>query len=205
MKAYTLLILLTVFQVIFCKIEGVTISKLHDAFVKSVPYMKAFHEGAFSIPKNPKFLDVKLNLVELNKNNTNFTIDEFDVLHIKFVNLKAKMTGQYQTKLVFRRPTEYQTFRANLTNITFEQSFTLVTTKQANGTYTLKYKTIGSNDLTFKVKDFDFIYYGEKNKAMAVKAASAGLKNLNYKGLKLYLIKLQKLILDTLASELNKK
>ena len=204
MKAYTLLILFAFFQILSCKIEGITINKLHDAYVKSVPYMKAFHEGAFDIPSNPKFLNVKLELVELNKNNTNFTIDEFDILHIKFVNLKAKITGQYQTKLVWRKR-EFQTFKANLTDISFEQSYTIATTKQANGTYALKYKTIGSDALSLKVKNFDFIYYGDKDKAMAVKTASAALKNLNYKVLKLYLIKLQKLVLDTVKADLLKK
>ena len=205
MKAYTLLIYFAFFQGLFCKIEGITVSKFQDAFVRSVPYMKAFHEGAFTIPENPKFKDVKLNLVELNKNNTNFTIDEFDVLHIKFVNLKANMTGQYRYKNNLKFGGQYQTFRANLTNITFEQTFTLLTTKQANGTYTLKYRTIGTNGLTLKVKNFDFIYYGDKDKALAVKAASASLKNLNYNGLKSYLIRLQNVILDTVAADLHKK
>ena len=205
MKAYTLLILFTFFQVLFCKIEGITINKFHDAFVKSVPYMKAFHEGAFAIPSNPRFLNVKLELAQLNKNNTNFTIDEFDVLHIKFVNLKAKVTGQYRTKLTWRHGGEYQTFKANLTNITFEQTFSLATTKQANGTYTLKYKAIGENGLSLKVKNFDFIYYGEKDKGLAVKAGSAGLKTLNYNGLKSYLIKLQTIILDAVVADLRKK
>jgi len=39
MKTCTLLILFTFFQVLFCKIEGITISKFEDAFDKSIPLM----------------------------------------------------------------------------------------------------------------------------------------------------------------------
>lgn len=205
MKAYTLLILFSFFQVLFCAIEGVTISKLNDAFTKSVPYMKAFHKGSFSIPSNLKFLGVTLNLKELTNKNVNFTIDEFDVLHIKFVNLRANMTGQYKFKNLWKKVDAYQTFKANLTNITFEQSFTLATVKNANGTYTLKYKEIGQNGLTFKVKNLSFVYIAESDRALAVKTATSSLKSLNFKSLSLYLIKLQKLILDTVREDLKKK
>jgi len=111
------------------------------------------------------------------------------------------MTGQYR---YWNKMKYYESFKANLINIILEYSFSLLTTKQENGIH-LKYKEISQSILSFKVKKFKFVDYSENKNDFSEKTASSNLRNLNYNGLKSYLFKLQKLILDTVSDELLKK
>ena len=116
MKAYTLLILFTFFQVLFCDLEGLSRSKIHEIYVKSLPYLKAFHPENIKIPTTWKYSNLKFNYDELTNNSTNFTYDEFNVLHVKFANLQAKLNGTFRTGS-FWNPNN-KDFTAILNNIT---------------------------------------------------------------------------------------
>ena len=66
---------------------------------------------------------------------------------------------------------------------------------------------MGQNHLDFKVKKVEFSNFKEEKKGtktLALKAASAGIKNLNYKGFLGHLHKILNLILDTFAKEAQK-
>jgi hypothetical protein len=200
MRAYTLLILFSFFQVLFCALEGLSLSKLHEVYVKSLPYMKAFKPESFNIPSTFRFKNLKFNYADLTNNSTNFTFDEFNVLHVKF-NLKAKMTGQYKTGTFFKSEGLYD-FTANFTNITYEQLFNVITTKQNDGKYVFKYKKIGSSELSFKSHlNFTSTF---RNKEFYTSMASSSIKNLNYTEFSSHLSKLQTLVLDNVANELLK-
>ena len=204
MKAYTLLILFSFFQVLFCAIEGINATKLHDVYVKSLPYLKTFVNSSFPIPKNVRYNKVSLKLSPLEKNNTKFTVGDLNILHVKFVHLNAKVAGQFKYKLSLKN-SPYNKFNATLTNITFEQQFLVNMTKGKNGKYTFKYKKTGQSPLTFKVQKLTFTDYKDaKTKELAVKAATGNLKNLNFKNLAAHLSNLHTVLLDEFAKELQK-
>jgi len=206
MKAYTLLILLAVFQVLFCKIEGLTEAKLQEAFTKAQPFIKTFQQQSFPIPKNTRFNKVSLQVGVLNKNNTKFKIDEHNILHVSFVNLNAKMTGQFKYNQALKS-SPFASFTANLTNMTYTEQYMVNVTKAKTGKSVFKFKKMGQNHLDFKVKKVEFSNFKEEKKGtktLAVKAASAGIKNLNYKGFLGHLHKILNLILDTFAKEAQK-
>ena len=201
MRAYTLLILFSFFQVLFCDLEGLSISKLQEIYVKSLPYMKAFKPESIFIPSSFRLRNLKFNYVDLSNNNANFTFDEFNVLHVKFVNLKAKLNGQYRSGNYYKTGGTYN-FEANLTNITYEQSFNVITTKQTDGKYAFKYKKISAGEIKFKVNlnfTSDFI-----NKEFHTTVVRSNLNNLNYNEFTSHLSKLQTLLLDNVANELLK-
>ena len=204
MKAYTLLILFSFFQVLFCAIEGLNATKLHDVYVKSLPYLKTFHNTSFTVPKTVRYNKVSLKLTPFEKNNTKFTLDDMNILHVKFVHLHAKVAGQFKYKVSLKN-SPFNKFNATLTNITFEQQFLVNMTKEKDGKYTFKYKKTGQSPLTFKVQKLTFTDYKDaKTKELAVKAATGNLKNLNFKNLAAHLSKLQTVLLDEFAKELQK-
>ena len=201
MRASTLLILFSFFQVLFCALEGLSLSKIQEIYVKSLPYMKAFKPENIYIIPSYKFKNLKFNYADLSNNNANFTFDDFNVLHMKFVNLKAKMTGQYKTGPWVKVGNTYN-FEANFTNITYEQLFNVITNKQADGKYAFRYKKIGVGEIKFQVNSSftsDF-----RNKDFFTSTLRSNIKNLNYKEFTSHLDKLQTLLLDNIANELLK-
>ena len=204
MKAYTLLILFTFFQALFCAIEGLNATKLHDLYVKSLPYLKTFHNSSFVIPNNVRYHNVTLKFTHLEKNNTIFKLDDMNNLHVKFVHLKAKLSGQFKYNRALKA-SPYSKFNATLSNITFEQQFTVSMTKDKTGKHIFKYKKISQGHLTFKVQKLNFTNYKDaKTKDLAIKAASGSIKNLNFKNFLNHLVKLQTVILDEFAKQLKK-
>ena len=203
MKAHTLLILFTFFQVLFCDLEGLSLSKIQEIYEKTLPYMKAFHPENIYIPFSFRFLLPKFNYDELGKNNTHFSLDEYNVLHVKFINLKGKMTGRFKAGNIWKTGA-YQDFVANLTNITYEQSYNVKTTKEANEKYSFKYRKVGESELNFKVSlnftSSSFI----SNRALYTDMATSSIKNLNFTEFRAHLGKLQGLLLDNIATELSK-
>ena len=201
MRAYTLLILFTFFQVLFCDLEGLSRSQLHEFYVKSLPYIKAFHPESIKIPTTWKYSNLKFNYDELTSNSTNFTYDEFNVLHVKFANLQAKLNGTFRTGSIWNP--NNKDFTATLNNITYEQSFNVAITKEQNGTKTFKYKKVGETDLTFKVQSFNYTS-DFSNKELYLDMGKSGIRNLNFREFRYFLSKIQTLVLDHVAAELSK-
>lgn len=202
MKAYTLLILFSFIQVLFCDIEGLSVSKIREVFEKSLPYIKAFKPENIYIPETSRFTSLKFNYDDLTVSNTNFTIDEFNILHIKFLGLNGKISGKYQAFNFIKYGSKYD-FSANLNNITFEQEFNVITSKQADGKYTLKYKKSGEAGLSFKVNNFTFTSTVPSS-SLYYNIAANNLKNLNYNEFSAHLGKLSELILNNVATEIAK-
>ena len=201
MRASTLLILFSFFQVLFCDLEGLSLSKIQEIYAKSLPYMKAFKPESIIIPSTFRFKNLKFNYVDLSNNNANFTFDEFNVLHVKFVNLQAKMTGQYKAGSWLKVGNVYD-FEANFANITYEQSFNVITNKQADGKYAFKYKKIGAGEVKFQVNATFTTNFA--NKDFYLTTLKSNIKNLNFKEFTSHLDKLQTLLLDNVANELLK-
>jgi len=201
MRAYTLLIVFTIFQVLFCDLDGLSRNQLHEIYVKSLPYLKAFHPESIYVPPNWRFSGLKFNYKELTNNSTNFTFDEFNVLHVKFANLQANLNGTYRIGKFWN--SDYRNFNATLDNITYGQSFNVLVNKHQNGTKTFKYKKVGESELSFKVKSFNFTS-DFSNKNLYLDVAKNGIKNLNFKELSSHLSKMLTLILDRVQTELSK-
>lgn len=204
MKAYTLLILFSVFQVLFCAIEGLNATKLHDFYVKKLPYLKTLQNASYVIPKSVRYNKVSLKLNPLDKNNTKFVIDDLNVIHVKFTGLNAKLSGQFKYNRALKN-SSFNKFNATLTNLTLEQQFLVNVTKAKNGKKTFRFKKSGQTPLTFKVQKVEFVDFKDaKTKPLAVKAAAGSIKNLNFKNIAHQLGKLQLLILNEFAKEAQK-
>ena len=204
MKAYTLLILFSVFQVLFCAIEGLNATKLHDFYVKKLPYLKTLQNASYVIPKSVRYNKVSLKLNPLDKNNTKFVIDDLNVIHVKFTGLNAKLSGQFKYNRALKN-SSFNKFNATLTNLTLEQQFLVNVTKAKNGKKTFRFKKSGQTPLTFKVQKVEFVDFKDaKTKPLAVKAAAGSIKNLNFKNVAHQLGKLQLLILNEFAKEAQK-
>jgi len=204
MKAYTLLVLFSVFQVLFCAIEGLNATKLHDFYVKKLPYLKTLQNASYVIPKSVRYNKVSLKLNPLDKNNTKFIIDDLNVIHVKFTGLNAKLSGQFKYNRALKN-SSFNKFNATLTNLTLEQQFLVNVTKAKNGKKTFRFKKSGQTPLTFKVQKVEFVDFKDaKTKPLAVKAAAGSIKNLNFKNVAHQLGKLQLLILNEFAKEAQK-
>ena len=204
MKAYTLLVLFSVFQVLFCAIEGLNATKLHDFYVKKLPYLKTLQNASYVIPKSVRYNKVSLKLNPLDKNNTKFVIDDLNVIHVKFTGLNAKLSGQFKYNRALKN-SSFNKFNATLTNLTLEQQFLVNVTKAKNGKKTFRFKKSGQTPLTFKVQKVEFVDFKDsKTKPLAVKAAAGSIKNLNFKNVAHQLGKLQLLILNEFAKEAQK-
>ena len=204
MKAYTLLVLFSVFQVLFCAIEGLNATKLHDFYVKKLPYLKTLQNASYVIPKSVRYNKVSLKLNPLDKNNTKFVIDDLNVIHVKFTGLNAKLSGQFKYNRALKN-SSFNKFNATLTNLTLEQQFLVNVTKAKNGKKTFRFKKSGRTPLTFKVQKVEFVDFKDaKTKPLAVKAAAGSIKNLNFKNVAHQLGKLQLLILNEFAKEAQK-
>jgi len=204
MKAYTLLVLFSVFQVLFCAIEGLNATKLHDFYVKKLPYLKTLQNASYVIPKSVRYNKVSLKLNPLDKNNTKFVIDDLNVIHVKFTGLNAKLSGQFKYNRALKN-SSFNKFNATLTNLTLEQQFLVNVTKAKNGKKTFRFKKSGQTPLTFKVQKVEFVDFKDaKTKPLAVKAAAGSIKNLNFKNVAHQLGKLQLLILNEFSKEAQK-
>ena len=196
MKVYSILILFCFLETLLCNAEGVDANTFKNAFNKALPYMKTFHQSIFDIPDKNNFSGVKLHFEELNSNNVLFTFDEFGLLHIKFVNLKLKITGNFHYKIMFFfANTE---FSAQLTNFNWEETYALSSTKLANGKYSIKYKFTADTDINFSTLTPQL--NNDKLKKFSEAVIKGNLKTLDFSSFKLHLKKLVKLIFDTIQN-----
>ena len=197
MKIYSMLILFCFLETLLCDVEGVNIDTIKNAFNKALPYMTTFHQSRFNLPdKENTFDEIKLDFEQLNSNNIQFAFDEFGLLHIKFVNLNIKISGNFYYKFIFFK--KKLGFSVQLNNFFWEETFALSSTKLPTGKYSIKYKLTGQSDIRFT----PFILKIEEDqlKQLADKMIKAQLKNLDFSSFKLHLIKLGKVIFDTLQN-----
>lgn len=197
MKMLSLFILFCFLETLFCDVPGADINTIQNAFNKALPYMKTFHQSKFNLPnKENKYENIKLDFEEINSNNVQFKYDEFGLLHIKFVNLKFKISGTFYFNLkIFRKSIG---FSALLNNFNWEITYALSSTKLSNGKFSLKYKPTGESDVSCYVSNLklneDFM------KPLTEKIIPSQIKKLDFSSVKLHLKKLVKVIFDTLQN-----
>jgi len=136
----------------------------------------------------------------LTSNNIQFRFDEYGLLHIKFVNLKATVTGKFNCRVLFFRLDV--PFTAKLNNFNWEQVFVVSKTDLGNGKLDIKFKHTEESKISYNM-----IIYNSKNMLMAntpnADRIKNGLKDLDFTALKNKLKKLTQLIFETLQSDLK--
>ena len=201
MKVFSVLVAFVLLQAIMCEVEGVSVLKLQQAFNKSLPYLKALNPGRIKLAAANKFTTLYLNFTNFTHNNIQFKYDEFNILQIKFVNLKATLTGKYLVKSTGLFKKVYTNFQAQLNKISWATSFSVKVDQLTTGKKDLKYKMYGDGDFSLNVEKIALKHYTEKD--LQVKTAKGEIKGLNFNGLKEFLRKSVKLTLDTLKNELK--
>ena len=203
MKVYSLLILLCFFQSLICesKIDQET---LKAAYTTSLPFIKSFHPAPFRL-YGSKFRSASLSYTELNENNVQFRYDEFGLLHLKFVNIKAQISGETTTpfysytgnaKVSFRR---YCNFRAELSNLSWDETYAVDYTKKADGKKDVHFKSMGESQITYNVFRVTMMR-GPKEEENNIKAQ---IRSINFSSFKAHLKKMSGLILETLKNRLK--
>ena len=95
MKVYPIFIILSLLQVLICDIEGVSQTVLQKALTKSLSFIKSSRPDRIDLPSNKNFQNIQLTYSEINNYNIQLFFDDYDLLHIKFSNLNAKLKGDY--------------------------------------------------------------------------------------------------------------
>ena len=203
MKVYSILIIFSFIQTLICDKPGVTQQSLQDAFTTCLPYIKSFHPEPFSL-SGSALKSASFSYTELNTNNIQFRFDEFDLLHIKFLNIKGKVTGTASTvkfsyigKPTIRKPfLNLTSFTAELNNINWEETYAVESTKKADGKYDIKFKSMNESQIAFNI----FRIRIEKEVETSTKIQ---INKLNFTPFKAHLKKISGLILETLKNRLN--
>jgi hypothetical protein len=190
-----LLIIFCLLQGLICSTVGLNEQSLKDATIKTLKYFNEFHQGTIRFPDKKPFSGLQFTYSPLTIDNIQIKFDEYKLLHIKYVNLKADLTGQYKYRKIFEFSTS---FTAQITNFNWEQVFVVSQDNLANGKIDIKFKSHEESVLNFNI----FRLTSKK-----VKYDNDIKKNLlifDYAALKDQLRKISNLIFDTLQTDLNK-
>ena len=124
------------------------------------------------------------------------------LLHIKFVNLKGKIRGNTMTQKSkkFYWMKVLAPFIAELSNIGWEETYSVKSKKNADGKYDVRIKSITETPISYNIFKFT-MYDGTDEEQIRTKVQ---IKNLNFTPFKNYLKKISGAILDNLQKKLNK-
>ena len=197
MIVYSIFIIFCSLQNLICDKAGVTQQSLQDAFKTSLPFIKSFHPAPFVL-NGSKLILPHLSYTKLNSNNVEFRFDEYGLLHVKFVNLKGRISG-----LTFIKPKKlfkfFSNFTAELSNMSWEETYAVESTKKAEGKYDVKFKSISDSSISYNI--FRVIMSnGSKEDQNNVKLE---IKKLNFAPFKAHLKKASGLILEALQDKLK--
>ena len=202
-----LLIIFCLLQVLNSSTVGLNEQSLKDAAVKTLKYARVYHQESIKLEDKDNIHDLKLNCPPLTSNNIQFSFDEYGLLHIKFINLKATVTGNYILKMIFRITVP---FTAKLNNFNWEQVFVVSKKDLGNGKLDIKFKPTEESKI-----NYNMILYNKNNMVMTntntkgpfpfpfIENIKNGLKDLDFNSLKNQLKKVAQLILETLQSDLK--
>ena len=116
------LITFCLLQVLNCETIGLNEQSLKNAAAKTLKYTRIYHQDSIKLNeiKNEKaqLVDLKFSYLPLTSDNIQFRFDDYGLLHIKFVNLKATLKGKNIFKLVFIKVVS--DFTAQLSNFNWE-------------------------------------------------------------------------------------
>lgn len=203
MKVYSFLILLCFLETLICDVEGLNTTNLHETFNNSLKYLKTFHPEPFyaELKSSKKVLtNLRLGYADLNGRNVDFNLDEFGLLHVKYINLKLTLTGKYPS--TYRRYyTFYSNFTAEIYNVNLEQIYGVKSQKLDNGTYELKFGHTSDSEVLFSsIKLSSSKIISGSNTETYIKSL---IRTLDFTSLKLQLQKITNVVLDNYASKLK--
>jgi len=127
MKVNSILIItFCLLQVLNCSTVGVNEQSLKNAAAKTLKYTRMYHQDSHKLndlKSNEKnqLLELKFSYPSLTSDNIQFRFDDYGLLHIKFVNLRASITGKNYFKFTFFGIVI--DFTAQLSNFNWEQVF----------------------------------------------------------------------------------
>ena len=200
MKVYPIFIILSLLQVLICDIEGVSQTVLHKALTKSLPFIKSSRPERIDLPSNKNFQYIQLTYSEINNYNIQLFFDDYDLLHIKFSNLNAKLKGQCLMYLVMF--TANPSFEADLNNISIEQTFALKSSNLGGGKYNISFKSAGFSDINFNILKLN-VDSSPQFKDKVEKIARSTMHDINFNRFKEHLNKLTTRILENLKMSLK--
>ena len=182
-----LLIIFCLLQTLNSSTIGLNEQSLKDAATKTLKYARVYHQESVKLQDKDNFSDLKLNCPPLISNNIQFRFDEYGLLHIRFVNLKATVTGKYNYRIIFFGGVT--SFTAKLNNFSWEQVFVVSKKDLGNGKLDIKFKPTEESKISYNMALYD-----DKNISMTnsnIKKAfpflgniKNGLKDLDFNPLK---------------------
>ena len=158
MKVYPIFIIFSFLQTLICDKPGVNQQSLQEAFAISLPFIKSFHPEPFTLTGS-SLGSLEFVYTELNSNNIEFIFDEHGLLHLKFVNIKGKVTGELYSNPRYKggglTPRSkiwlITNFTAELNKIGWEETYFIESTKQADGKYDMKFKSMSESSISFNI------------------------------------------------------
>ena len=203
MKALPILVTFCLFQALMCISLEVTTEALNSAVTKSAPFLKVFHQETLALSNRESLSNLKLQYSVLNPWNIQFKFDDFGLLHIKYVNLKIKVTGQSKVSVIAFRL--LSRFTAELTNFSWEQVYAVKVSDLGNGKVSLKKTKTSEGEASFNINKLTIQNIDPKANKQDLEAnIKIQLKLINLDPLKQQLRKVTDLIFETLQAELSK-
>ena len=202
MKALPILVTFCLLQALMCVSLEVTTEALTNAVKKSAPFLKVFHQETLNINPRDTLSNVKLQYSVLNPWNIQFRFDDFGLLHIKYVNLKIKITGTSRVSIIAFRLSS--NFNAELSNFSWEQIYAVKVNDKGNGKVELKQTKTSEGEANYNVNKLTLQANSKVSGKELETNVKAQIKLLNLDPLKQQLRKVTDLILETLQTDLNK-
>ena len=203
MKALPILVTFCLFQALMCVSLEVTTEALNSAVTKSAPFLKVFHQETLVLSNREYLSNLKLEYPVLNPGNIQFKFDDFGLLHIKYVNLKLKVTGYSKVSVIsFRLSSQ---FTAELSSFSWEQIYAVKVSDLGNGKVSLKKTKTSEGEASFNINKLIIQNINTKANQQDLQAnIKAQLKLINLDPLKQQLRKVTDLIFETLQTDLSK-
>ena len=201
MKVYPILIIFSLIEVLICDVVGVSQVAIQKAITKSLPFIKAGRPERIDLPSNKNFQYVQMTYSEINSNNIQIFFDDYDLLHIKFNNLSAKLKGEFLVYLVMFTANPH--FEAEINNICIEETFALKTSNIGAGKYYLSFKSAGFSDINFNLQKLNIDTSDRKFREIFEKNAKVKIHELNFDRFKEHLKKFTIKILENLRNGLK--
>ena len=203
MKALPILVTFCLLQALICVSLEITTESLNSAVMKSAPFLKVFHQPSLSLSSREYLSNLKLEYPVLTPGNFQFKFDDFGLLHIRYVNLRLKVTGFNKVSVIaFRLSSQ---FSAELTNFSWEQIYAVKVIDNGNGKVDLKKTKTSEIEANFNINKLVTQKIDPRANKVDVEAnIKSQLKLLNLDPLKQQLRRITDLIFETLQADLNK-
>jgi len=203
MRVLPILVTFCLLQVLMCVSLEVTTDSLNNAVKKSAPFLKVFHQDSLSLGNRDTLSNVQLLYPVLGSGNIQFKFDDFGLLHIKYVNLRLRVTGTNRARVVSFSVAS--TFNAELSNFVWEQVYAIKINEKQDGKLELKKTKTSESQISFNINKLTSKSINSKIDIKEIETnIKAQIKLLNFEPLRQQLRKITELIFETLQADLNK-